>query len=127
LDPIPEDARRFLDSQIDSIDQLEILRVLAEEPGRERPVADLAGAVQARPDAAAAHLAALSARGLIASKAVDGETYYRHGPRPEFAAPLEQLLRLYRERPVTMIKLVYAGANERLRAFADAFKLRKEG
>jgi hypothetical protein len=36
------------------------------------------------------------------------------------------VLQLYRERPVSMIKLVYARARDPLRNFADAFRLRKE-
>ena len=57
-----------------------------------------------------------------------GETLARHGAKsPEIAAQVAKLLDAYRQRPVTMIKLVYERANERLRAFSDAFRLRKEG
>jgi hypothetical protein len=39
---------------------------------------------------------------------------------------VDRLLQLYRERPVTMIKMVYERAKDPLRKFADAFRLRKE-
>lgn len=126
-DPLPEDVRRFLDENIESLEQLEILRVLAEDPGREWAAAELAAEIQADPSAAASHIAALAARGLVATSTRRGETVARHGTRsPELGGRLTQVLAAYHERPVTMIKLVYAKANERLRAFSDAFRLRKE-
>jgi hypothetical protein len=126
-DPLPEDVRRFLDENIESLEQLEILRVLAEEPGREWSAGELAAEIQAEPSAAASHMAALAARGLVATSARRGEAVARHGSRsPDLGDRLARVLAAYRERPVTMIKLVYAKANERLRAFSDAFRLRKE-
>jgi len=126
MDPIPEEVRRFADRHIESIDQLEILRVLAEAPDREWDAAALAAAIQAEPKAVGAHLAALRGRGLLqAEKRVDWVG--RHGPHtPELAAQLGRLLDLYRERPVSMIKLIYAQAASPLRAFAEAFQIRKD-
>jgi predicted ArsR family transcriptional regulator len=127
VEPLPDDVRRFLDANVESIEQLEILRVLAESSEAEWDADALARAIQAPPADAAAHLAALHARGLVALRTEGAGARGRHGARsPELAAGVERLLRCYRERPVTMIKVVYARANERLRAFADAFKLRKE-
>lgn len=128
MDPLPDEAVRFLDEHIDSIEQIEILRVLAEDPSREWGAADLAPAVQAAPDAVAAHLVAFGTRGLAATVVRGGATFGRYQPRtPELAALAARVLTLYRERPVTMIKYVYAKAAGRLKAFADAFKLRKDG
>jgi len=126
-DPLSDDVRRFLDENVESLEQLEILRVLAEDPGREWAATELAGAIQAEPATAAKHLAALGGRGLITQTTAGAESAGRHGARtPELAAKVEALLSAYRQRPVTMIKLVYERANERLRAFSDAFRLRKE-
>jgi hypothetical protein len=51
----------------------------------------------------------------------------RHGPHtPELADQVGRLLQLYRERPVTMIKMIYARAKDPLRVFSDAFRIRKE-
>lgn len=127
-DPLPEDVRRFLDEHIESLEQLEILRVLAEDPGREWSAGELAAEIQAEAATAATHVTSLAARGLVTTSARGGETVARHGARPaELVNRLAKVLAAYRERPVTMIKLVYAKANERLRAFSDAFRLRKEG
>jgi hypothetical protein len=126
--PLPDDVRKFLDEHIDSLEQLEILRVLAEDPGREWSAAELAAAIQADAGAAAGHVGLLAGRGLLTPVPRGAETAARHGAKsPESAAQVFRLLDAYRQRPVTMIKLVYERANERLRAFSDAFRLRKEG
>jgi hypothetical protein len=126
MDPIPEEVRRFADRHVESIDQLEILRVLAEAPDKEWDAAGLAAAIQADPKAVSGHVAALQSRGLVwAEKRADWVA--RHGPHtPDLAAQLGRLLDLYRERPVSMIKLIYAQAASPLRAFAQAFQIRKE-
>ncbi len=128
MDPIPDEVRRFLDENVESIDQLEILRILSETPDKEWLARDLARMTQTPPETAAASLTALHARGLLALETRGDLLLARRGARtPGLEAQVDRLLQLYRERPVTMIKLVYARANERLRAFADAFKIRKEG
>lgn len=126
-DPLPDDVRRFLDEHIESLEQLEILRVIAEDPAREWRVSELAAEIQAEPSVAASHVTALAGRGLVIASSREGETVARHGTAtPELGGRLAAVLTAYRERPVTMIKLVYARANERLRAFSDAFRLRKK-
>jgi hypothetical protein len=127
VEPIPDDVRRFLDANIETIDQLEILRVLSEKPDREWAAAPLAVAVQADPLAVAGHVAALQGRGLLTSERRGPELVCWYGPRtPELQVLTHRLLQLYRERPVSMIKLVYDRAKDPLRSFADAFRLRKE-
>ena len=127
MEPLPDDIRRFLDGNIETIDQLEVLRVLGEKPDREWTAALLATEVQADPQAVAAHVAALQGRGLLTSFQRGTELITRHGARtPELQVLVGRLLQLYRERPVTMIKMVYERAKDPLRTFADAFRLRKE-
>ena len=45
---------------------------------------------------------------------------------PDLEEMLGRLLQMYKERPVTMIKMVYERAEDPLRAFADSFRIRKE-
>jgi len=116
-----------MEANIESLDQLEILRVLGEAPGREWGAAELAREVQCSPGAAASHLAALQARGLVARAVRGSDVFGQYGPQsPELERLLAELLQLYRERPVTMIKLVYARPRGTLQTFADAFRIRKE-
>ncbi|HEY7331087.1 MAG TPA: hypothetical protein VH592_25850 [Gemmataceae bacterium] len=128
MNPLPEEVKRFLETNIDSVDQLEILRVLGEDPDKEWPAVDLAREVQSAPQSINAHLNALHARGFLLVDKRESDLFCRYGPHsPDLVGRTAQLLQVYRERPVTMIKLVYATARDPLKTFADAFRLKKEG
>ena len=70
-------------------------------------------------------LALLRAQGIL-SETPDGRILYRPvSPAAENAIDL--LLRAYNERPVTLIRTVYAIADaKKIQAFADAFKIKKD-
>ena len=126
VDTFPVDVSKFLYNNVESIDQLEILRVLGDDPEREWDAVALAGEVQAEPQAVRAHLAALHARGLLAVTAQGSGTSCRFGAHtPELEEMVRRLLQIYKERPVTMIRKVYEQARDPLRAFADALRIRK--
>ena len=127
MNPLPDEIQRFLYAYIESVDQLEILRVLGEDRSREWTAHALAAEVQGDPAGIAADLAAMKARGLLAAETRGGDVVARYGPSPAAADPVGRLLDLYKERPVTMIKMVYDRAKDPLRTLADAFRLRKEG
>jgi hypothetical protein len=126
MDPIPGDIVRFMQANIESLEQLELLRVLSEDPHREWKEEPLGTEAQAGSQVTT-HLTALSSRGLVTVVTTGGVSSYRHGGQsPQLNEMLGRLLQAYKERPVTMIRLVYAQAKDPLRAFADAFRLRKE-
>lgn len=121
----PEDVRRFLDDYVESIDQLEILRLLWEKPDMDWSATVLSAEVQAELAAVITHLAALRARGLLVSADRGTGLVYRYGPRnSELEGRLQTTLQHYRERPVSMIKLVVARSKDPLRNFSDAFRVR---
>ncbi len=125
MDPLPDEIRRFLEANIDSVEQLEILRLLGEDPQKDWAADVLAREVQLQPSAARPHLDALKDRGLITLTGQGAGLTARHGAAtPELEAELARLLQVYRERPVTMINLVYARARDALKTFADAFRLK---
>jgi hypothetical protein len=124
---IPEDVLRFVEAYVESIDQLEILRVLGEHPDRGWPVPELAAACQIDPAKIAATIALLERRGLVVNDSAAIEPVVRFEPRTaEVREAALRLLTFYRERPVTLIRVIYARVNGRIRAFADAFRLRQE-
>ena len=127
MDPIPDEIRQFLAANFDALEQLEALRVLGEDSGREWSSEEIAGQIQATPAMSLVHIAALEGRGLLVCERREGRTFCRFGAKtPELEQQLRTVLDLYRQRPVTMIRLVYPGANQALRDFSEAFKLRKE-
>jgi len=127
LEPFPEDVARFLQDNIETIDQLEILRILGEDADKEWDCAVLAGEVQAGTQAVRAHVTEMSARGLLTRIQRGSALACRYGAAtPELEGKVNRLLHVYKERPVTMIKMVYQRAKDPLRAFADAFRIRRE-
>ena len=102
---IPEAVMEFLEANVESIDQVEILRILAEDPRKGWSLATLAKQCQLTLARLIKELATLQSRGFIASRDGEGETEWMYGPRsPEVESSLSQLLRFYNEKPVTLIR-----------------------
>lgn len=126
MKPFPEDVARFVYEHVETIDQLEILRILGEDREREWDSTTLAADVQTRPQAVRAHLTAMHARGLVMMTTRGASLVCRYGvSTPEMEKMVVRLLQTYKERPVTMIKMIYERAKDPLRDFPDAFRTKK--
>ena len=52
---------------------------------------------------------------------------FRYSPAsPAVDACVQALMRVYNARPVTMVRMIYALRDEKIRSFADAFRLKKK-
>jgi hypothetical protein len=116
----PEDADfsdeflRFLQSNVPAVEVAEFLLLLHAEPDR----------ACAPPEGAARYVAGLQAGGLVE---VDNEQRVRYRPASDaLAAQVNMLEKLWRERPVTLIRVIYGLRDSKIRSFADAFRLRRE-
>lgn len=124
---IPADIDTFLRAHIESIDHVEILRILGDSPQRDWSIGDLAKECQISVATATACAQTLENHGLIKTQMIDGQAQCKFGPRsPEIEQQLSRVLQFYKERPVTLIKRIYALTSDRLKAFADAFQFRKD-
>jgi hypothetical protein len=129
----PEDADfsdefcQFLQSTVPAVEAAELLLLLRRESARAwtlaEAVAALAPSVSLPIEAAARHVAEFQARGLIGTDA-EGRVQYRASSA--LAAHVATLDRLYRERPVTLIRVIYGLRDNKIRSFADAFRLRRK-
>lgn len=123
---LPEEVRRLIWSSVPSVDALELLVVLARGPERAWSAEALLNAVRPMKAAELRHyLALFQEYGLLIPGESDGVTY-----RPvtaALAAAMAGLCKAYDERPVTLIRTVYAIADARkIQSFADAFKIKKD-
>lgn len=122
---IPEDVRRFLLQCIDSVEQLEVLLLLHRTPDQVWSPEAVAQALYSNTASIARRLAGLDVSGLVAS---DESRSYRYQPS---TAALEDTVTLlaetYRERRVAVITVIASKPMENVRAFSDAFRLRKKG
>ncbi|HUQ73458.1 MAG TPA: hypothetical protein VM183_01945 [Burkholderiales bacterium] len=111
-----DDFCQFLQASIPAVEAAELLLALSREPGRAWTLAE-AGEGGRYADG-------LAARGLAA---IDAERGVRYAPASEaLAAHVATLERVYRERPVTLIRVIYGLRDSKIRSFADAFKLRRK-
>ena len=117
------DLQHFILKHIDSVDCLRALLLLRSEPARAWGAMEVSARLYLQPKDTAAVLASLESAGLLTR---DEAGCLRFQPRDEELARLvEELATLDRERPVTLIKLIYSRPDT-LEAFADAFKLRRD-
>jgi hypothetical protein len=65
-----------------------------------------------------------TAEALRAAGLLDEKLRYRPASE-ELARHVATLAQAYEQRPVTLVRLIYALRDQKIRSFADAFKLRK--
>ncbi len=119
---IPADIREFIGNCIDSIAQLEALFLLRRESDAAWNSAMIAERLYIREPEAANVLARLCAVDLV----VCNDGIYRFAPQPEERGEVvARLADLYARHLIPVTELVHNKA-PRIRAFADAFKLRKD-
>lgn len=125
-DGITPRVKQFIAEHIDSVMQLEVLLLLAAQPGKVWTSEELARDLRIDAAWVEGQLRAMGGRGVI--RAAEGSTpQFRYEPRtPEVAATVEELAQAYADRRVTVIGLIFSKPVDKLRSFADAFRLRKD-
>ena len=122
----PEALRAFIREHIPDVDAAELLIKLAREPARQHAVPTLVGELQptAISEATARrHLSSFEERGLVESA---GELFRYSPASGDVDACVQALMRVYNARPVTMVRVIYALRDEKIRSFADAFRIKKK-
>ena len=125
-DSIPEDVRRFIVDNINSVEQLEVLLLLKRHPEQAWKAEAVSQALSSQPLAALMRLSDLCDRGFLTVTAAP-DKLFRYAPaRPEWDQLVEQLAQVYRDMRVSVISLIYSQPNSHVQAFADAFRFRKD-
>lgn len=122
-----DDFCRFLQSTIPAVDAAELLLLLRRTPEKSWLTAQLTAALRPGvpiPDAdAAKYIELFHARNMVALGEGNRASYR---PASEELRMYGDMLALaYKERPVTLIRMIYALRDARIQTFADAFKLRR--
>jgi hypothetical protein len=114
---------RFLQTAIPAVDAAELLLLFYGRPdawlGAQDALAKLGPGIA--PGDVQKYLEAFVGKGLLES----AEGKYRYRADPASAAHVETLSQAYLQRPVTLIRVIYALRDTKIQTFADAFKLRK--
>jgi hypothetical protein len=124
---IPKEANRFIAEYITSVAQLELLLLLRTDQERAWTADHLARELRVDPAWAQLQLEAMAGTGLL-KRGADPESGFQYGPgSPEVEHSLTVVAQAYIVNRVSIIELIYnKPGGENLRAFADAFRLRKD-
>lgn len=118
----------FIQRAIPAVDAAEFLLFIADRPdlswGLEDAVRKLKPGVNITEPDAARYLEGFREHGLV--EAGEGDKFRFKAATPELAAHVRSLAQAYEERPVTLIRVIYALRDSKIRTFADAFRLRKK-
>jgi hypothetical protein len=123
---IPPRVQRFIATHIDSIEKLEVLLLLRAHPGREWTAKDVSLELRITEASAVARLKDLTARRLLMERNTSPPTY-RYGPASaEDAQDIAELQATYSLRRVSVISFIFSKPLDRVRGFADAFRLKRD-
>ena len=124
MNGLPEDVHHFLNQNIESVEQLEVLLLLWRTPERGWTTDGVATAVYSHPSSVVRRLAMLLGQGLLR----EGEPgCYQYAPRTaDLHVTVTRLDHVYRERRVAVITLIASKPIENVRAFSDAFRIRRK-
>lgn len=122
-DPLPPDVVAFLDEQIFSVAQLEVLLLVRAADGEAVSLEGLARESYLPAKSIQPWLDALVGRGLLLSV----DEGYRFAPTDgSLRATLDQVADCYARRRVTLTRHVYTSKEDPAQRFSDAFLFRKD-
>jgi hypothetical protein len=122
------EVRRLIASQLASMDHVEVLLLLHRSAPAAVTQVDAARETR-RPVELLTTVMTDLVNGGLASRAPGpgGDDTFAYAPQSEsLRRDVEQLVAVYNERPVTLIRAVYDRPPEPVKSFADAFRLRKD-
>ena len=123
---IPENVRRFIIEHISSVESLEILLLLSTGTIREYTAEEVSQILRTSLESATARLRELYKTKLLARVETAHSLKYRFDPAAPGANVVADLEKVYKTRRVSVISFIYSNPTDPLRAFSDAFRLRKD-
>lgn len=125
-EPIPEIVRRFIIEHINSVESLEILLLLSAGTLQEYTAEEVSRTLRTSLESATARLKELHRSKLLVTVENEGSPKYRFDPTNPGAGIVGDLEKIYKTRRVSVISFIYSNPTDPLRAFSDAFRLRKD-
>jgi hypothetical protein len=122
---LPEDVHRFIFSSIESVEQLEVLLLMHGTPQTSWTPEAIARELYSTPSSIRGRLDALVRRELVATAGAPATFHYSPAAH-SVRSTIDSLADCYRHRRVAVITLIASKPLENVRAFSDAFRLRKK-
>lgn len=122
----PDDVRLFVEKNIDSLEELEILLFLHRQSPQGWSIESVTNALYTHPQSIGNKLRSLQVKGLLEVQDEQGVPAFRFRPSGKDAFLVDRPARLYAERRLSVINIILSKPLPNVQAFADAFDLRKE-
>jgi len=123
---IPENARQFLLHGVDSIAEWEAVLLLRESPNTSHDAASLADRLYIGPGETATILQRLVDRGIVQKLDTAPATFIYKPSSVELGEVISICADLYRRYLIPVTRIIHTAPKKRLRAFADAFRIRND-
>jgi hypothetical protein len=124
---ITNDIKRFIDDNIHSVEQLEVLLLLAGSGKEEWDATSVSQKLYIQGASAATRLADLQARGLLTVRTEGALSRYCLA---SLSSEQEQTIRgldaAYKMRKDSIINLIFSRPADNIRSFSDAFRIRRQ-
>ena len=124
MNRIPENIRQFVHSSIDSVEQLEVLALLHDNPDKEWSIQSLSQELRSTESSVDKRL-----RDLVDRRVLEPieESPFRYRPRsPALDEMVSELVRFYRLFPFRIMDMIFSRPVNTMQSFADAFRFKKE-
>jgi hypothetical protein len=120
---IPIEIAEFLKKHIDSVMQLEVLLLVRTRADKDWLASDVASELRIDQAWTETTLAKFANAGILERS---GSSYRFTSAVPEMQQRLAEVARLYDQRRVTIISMIFSEPADPIRQFTDAFRFRKE-
>jgi hypothetical protein len=121
---ISDDVLHFLQSFLPSVWTLEVLLLMRRAPAQGWTAQRINAELRASTLIVSNALAALIAAGLVVE---DADALFCYRPvRAELGTLVDRLAMAYTETPFAVTQAILASPNEKIRTFADAFRVKKD-
>jgi hypothetical protein len=123
---LPSDIRNFINSHIDSVEQVEAIVLMRADPQREWTAEEMAKKLYTSAESASARLGHLHRKGLLSEIRSDAIRYRYEQRTPGLRKAVEDFVEVYTKRKVAVINQIFSGPTEDVQSFADAFRFRRD-
>jgi len=121
---LDSEIQHFISFHIKSVAELETLLLLFRNPSRTWSAEQLSQELRSNPSYAETLLQQLARTGLV-EKQSENQTYILKKELEHEMELIRQIEVRYQKRRFSLINLIYEAPTEKIKTFADAFKLRK--
>ena len=119
---VPPRVSDFILAHVDSIELLEVILMLAAQPGTAFTTVEVSDHLRTAPSSAANRLTMLRDHKLV--DVLPGDRY-RVRADPELAKLLGEVAQAYRDWRLKVVTLIYSRPSDVVRVFTNAFLLKK--